>query len=75
YSDMLAELRIPSITPRRRYEIAIELADARVFNIVAMPLPDGGQADDKDCRQFSIDESGRRRAGDSTGNDSTNRCW
>jgi type IV pilus assembly protein PilE len=75
YSDMLAELRIPSITPRRRYEITIELADARVFKIVAMALSDGGQRDDKDCRQFSIDESGRRWAGDSAGNDSTNRCW
>jgi type IV pilus assembly protein PilE len=68
-------LPVPSITPHRRYEMTIELADAGAFRLVAIPLANGGQGDDVDCRQFSIDESGRRQARDSAGNDSTNRCW
>ena len=75
YSDLLADLHIPSITPRHHYAMTIEIADASVFRIVAMPASDSGQRDDKDCRQFSIDESGRRQARDSAGNDSTTRCW
>jgi type IV pilus assembly protein PilE len=68
-------LPVPSITLHRRYELAIELADAGVFRLVAMPLPNGGQGNDNECRRFSIDESGRRQARDSAGNDSTTRCW
>lgn len=68
-------LPVPSITPHRRYEMTIERADAGVFRLVAMPLAAGGQRDDTECRQFSIDESGRRQARDTAGNDSTSRCW
>ena len=68
-------LRVPSMTPRRRYALTIERADAGAFRIVARPLENGGQKDDKDCRQFTIDESGRRLSRDSSGDDSTNRCW
>jgi len=83
YSDKLdavignepAGLPVASITPHRRYEMTIELAAAGVFRLVAIPLTNGGQGNDTDCRQFSIDESGRRQARDSTGTDSTNRCW
>ncbi|MBF8293449.1 MAG: Type pilus biosis protein PilE [Steroidobacteraceae bacterium] len=68
-------LPVASITPHRRYEMAIELADAGVFRLVALPLANSGQGDDTECRLFSIDESGRRQAHDSAGNDSTSRCW
>jgi type IV pilus assembly protein PilE len=68
-------LRVPSITPGRRYALTIEGADAGVFRIAAMALGNSSQMDDKDCRQFTIDESGRRQSRDSAGNDSTNRCW
>ncbi len=68
-------LRVSSVTPRRRYALTIEHADAGVFSIAAMPLENSGQMEDKDCRQFTIDESGRRLSRDSAGNDSTNRCW
>jgi type IV pilus assembly protein PilE len=73
--DQPPGLPVASITPHRRYEMTIELADAGVFRLVATPLTNGGQRNDTDCRQFSIDESGRRQARDSTGTDSTNRCW
>lgn len=68
-------LRVPSITAGRRYALAIERADAGVFRIVATPLENGGQETDKDCQQFTIDESGRRQSRDGAGGDSTNRCW
>lgn len=68
-------LLVPAITPHRRYELAVELADAGIFRLVASPLANGGQASDIECRRFSIDESGNRQARDSGGNDSTNRCW
>ena len=68
-------LPVSSITPHRRYQMTVDFADAGAFRLVALPLADGGQADDAECRQFSIDESGRRAARDSMGSDSTNRCW
>lgn len=68
-------LPVPSVTLHRRYEVSVELANAGVFRLAAVPLAIGGQLDDTACRQFSIDESGRRTAHDSAGNDSTSRCW
>jgi len=68
-------LAVASITPHRRYAMTIEFADAGVYSLAAVPLANGGQMDDTDCRRFSIDESGRRLARDTAGNDSTNRCW
>lgn len=68
-------LPVPSITPHRRYEMSVERADAGAFRLAAVPLANGGQLADTACRQFSIDESGRRQANDSAGNDSTSRCW
>lgn len=73
--DQLPGLPVASITPHRRYQMAIELADASVFRLVSMPIANSGQGDDIECRRFSIDESGRRQALDSAGNDSTTRCW
>jgi|GEM_PF-895707 len=74
-TDSPPGLTVASITPLRKYGISIELADAGAFRLVAVPLAVGGQHDDTDCRQFSIDESGRRQSRDSTGDDSTNLCW
>ncbi|MDH4258977.1 MAG: prepilin-type N-terminal cleavage/methylation domain-containing protein [Gammaproteobacteria bacterium] len=68
-------LPVSSTTPQRRYEMTIELADAAAFRLAAQPAAGGGQMNDTECRRFSIDESGRRQALDSTGVDSTRRCW
>ena len=73
--DVPPGLPVSSLTPHGRYRMTVEFADAATFRLVALPRADGGQIDDKACRQFSIDESGRREARDSTGSDSTNRCW
>ena len=68
-------LPVASRTPHRRFLLAIEFADAAGFRIVATPLEGGGQDDDLDCRQISIDESGRRQAISASGGDATARCW
>lgn len=68
-------LPVASLTPHRRYRMAVEFADASVFSVVATPDEHGGQVDDAECRRISIDESGRREARDSSGRDSTSRCW
>ncbi len=73
--DETPGLPVPSVTPRRRYAMAVEGADAGVFRLVVTPLAEGGQWDDAECRWFSIDETGRRQARDSKGLDSTSRCW
>jgi type IV pilus assembly protein PilE len=83
YSDRLATsggedppgLPVPSITPQHRYEVTIEFADPTAFRLAAVPVAGGSQWNDKDCRRFSIDESGRRQASSSMGADSTRRCW
>ncbi len=68
-------LPVPSTTPQRRYEVTIELADVAAFRLAALPAAGSGQLNDTECRRFSIDESGRRQAVNSTGADSTSRCW
>ena len=75
YDDEPPGLPVASMTTHRKYGLAIEYADAARFRIVATPLEDGGQGEDLQCRRLSIDESGRREALDTSGNDSTSRCW
>ena len=65
-------LPVASRTPRGRYRLAVEVADASAFRIVAS-TPDG--ADDPLCARMFIDESGRRTATDAEGRDSTTKCW
>lgn len=65
-------LPVAARTPRGRYRLAVEVADAARFRIVA-------SADDRHpdalCSRYIIDESGRRLALDRYGRDSTLRCW
>ncbi len=68
-------LPVASLTPHRKYRAAVEFADAATFRIVATATAGGGQWQDRDCREFSIDDGGRRLARDAAGNDSTARCW
>lgn len=68
-------LPVASATPHRKYQVAVEFADAATFRIVATPAVNGGQWQDLDCRELSIDDGGRRLARDAAGSDSTGRCW
>jgi type IV pilus assembly protein PilE len=65
-------LPVASSTPRGRYRLAVELADAAQFRITAIPA---GGFPDPLCARLSLDESGRRQALDRSGRDSTARCW
>lgn len=65
-------LRATSQTPRGRYRLAIEAADAVAYRVVAIA---GSDRDDPRCVQIFIDESGRRGASDARGADSTAQCW
>jgi type IV pilus assembly protein PilE len=63
---------VASTTPRGRYRLRIELADAVSFRAIAERLE---RTDDPACVRLSIDESGRRSASDTADRDSTANCW
>ena len=65
-------LPLASRTPGGHYTLAVELATAAEFRVVA--TASGNQADPT-CQVLSIDESGRRLAANSRGADSARRCW
>ncbi len=65
-------LPVASRTPRGRYRLAVAMADASAYQLIAVT---GDARDDPQCRQLFIDESGRRGAADIDGRDSTARCW
>jgi type IV pilus assembly protein PilE len=65
-------LPVASHTPRGRYRLAVEMADASAFRIVASTSSGSG---DPLCARLFIDESGRRGAADVEGRDSTVKCW
>lgn len=65
-------LPVASRTPRGRYRLVVEAADASAYRIVAF-MPD--ETDDPLCARMFIDESGRRSATDAGGRDSTVKCW
>jgi type IV pilus assembly protein PilE len=59
-------------TPRGRYRLRIESADAASYRLIAERVAAG---DDPACVSLSIDESGRRLATDATHQDATASCW
>ena len=65
-------LPVASTTPRGRYRLRIDSADAAGFVVIAERLD---RRDDTACVSLSIDESGRRRASDATDRDTTASCW
>ncbi len=65
-------LPVASRTPGGHYTLAVELATAAEFRVVA--TASGSQADPA-CQSLSIDESGRRLAANAQGADSASRCW
>lgn len=65
-------LPVASRTPGGHYVLAVPMASAAEFRVVATAAGYGG---DPACTSLSIDESGRRAATDHGGADSTARCW
>lgn len=65
-------LPVASRTPGGHYVLAVPIATAAEFRVVATASGGGG---DPSCSGLSIDQSGRRSAMDAHGADSTARCW
>ena len=65
-------LPVASRTPGGHYTIAVTLATAAEFRVVATAT---GSQSDPACHTMSIDESGRRLATRADGADSAARCW
>jgi len=61
------------------YALSINASEnGQTYRAVAHIRTGGRQAGDRDCQQFSIDETGRRGSADAAGNWSTadaHRCW
>ena len=67
-------LPVASRTPGGHYALAIEIATAAEFRVVATATR-RASADPGRARRLSIDESGRRLAANAQGADSASRCW
>jgi type IV pilus assembly protein PilE len=65
-------LPVASQTPGGHYLLAIPVATAAEFRVVATAVVSRA---DPQCQTMSIDESGRRTASDARGADSAGRCW
>lgn len=65
-------LPVASTTPRGRYRLRVDAADAAAFIVTAERVDNVA---DPSCVRLSIDESGRRRASDGTNRDTTPLCW
>ena len=80
YGDRLDAVRgaeppgipVAAVTPRGRYRLRIDAADAVGFIATAERA---NRDADPSCVTLSIDESGRRRARDGADRDTTSLCW
>ena len=61
-------------TEHKSYSLSSQ-AGADDFLLTATVIAGGPQGDDDECRQMSIDATGRRAAADSNGMDTSSRCW
>lgn len=68
-------LPLPPVTGGARYELRVSTAPPSRYAARASPRPGSGQDQDGRCREFGLDDSGRRWAADSLGQDSTEACW
>jgi type IV pilus assembly protein PilE len=69
-------LGLAATSQRGFYEIELRTADDGLsYLAIAGAVPLGGQAGDARCVQFSIDQSGIRRARDAAGEDRSADCW
>ncbi len=53
-------------------------ADGQHYTVTARALADGGQAGDRACQQFAVDETGQRRSADADGawtDADPHHCW
>lgn len=72
-----AGLGIAPVTERGLYGLSVAATDAAGTGYVARaePRAGGGQQDDSECQEFSVDHLGQRSARSSGGADTATRCW
>jgi type IV pilus assembly protein PilE len=71
-------LAIPGRSEQGHYIMELQVAaDGLSYVVLARADPAGRQAADAPCRLLAIDETGRRRSADASGNwrDDDPRCW
>lgn len=75
YTDVLgpAGLNTGTVSANRHFNLSIRNAGLQGFD--AQATVTGGQAADKKCVFFSLDEQGRKLARDADGNETTESCW
>lgn len=64
---------IPS--PENDYQITIDSASATAYTLKATPASTSGQAQDKLCAAFTLDQMGRKIAKNNEGVVTTDKCW
>ena len=59
------------------YQVRVNVGTgpAATFEITATPAPGKGQDKDPQCASFSVTQTGKQTARDSSGNDATAACW
>lgn len=81
YADQLGDdgLQMSSDSDRGYYQLQIQSsAEGTGYTALARVDASGRQSSDQHCMQFSIDQTGRRRSADASGNwrdDDPWRCW
>ena len=65
---------ISSNSERGYYALEVKLS-ATGYNATAKPISGKGQSDDKPCAEFSVSETGIKKAKNSGGDDRTSECW
>ena len=74
-SDTTPGLGIGSTSERGFYVLEVKLS-ATGYTATAKPNSvKGGQSDDKTCTEFSVSETGVKKAKDSSSKDRTAECW
>jgi type IV pilus assembly protein PilE len=76
YSGALAALAQPPPVRSNAGHYVLSIAasdDGEGFIARAVPVADGAQQDDRDCREFTLDATGRRTASGAV--DADQRCW
>ena len=68
-------LPLHPVTNGARYELRVSTAPPARYAARASARPGSGQDQDGRCLEFGLDDSGRRWAADSLGQDSTEACW
>ncbi len=69
YTATIADLNVPTTTESGKYTMVIIAADATSYSLEAQPA--GGQVDDTDCADLTLDSNGTKGASGPLGAD----CW